>query len=489
MQKQAPTLGRLMAMVLFALSCFGLLLFLWLSFGGAVPLKPKGYQFRATFPEAAMLAHESDVRIAGVLVGRVRDIERAPQGNLTLATIELQRRYAPIASDARAVLRQKGILGETYVELTTGSRTAPRVPDGGLLPRRNVAETVELDEILDTLDPYTRQAFRTWQRTAGAAIDGRGQDVNDALGSLPEFVDSGGDLLTVLDEQRGALQALVRNTGAVFGAVTEREDQLRALIRNSNTVFRSIDREREAFADTWRTFPTFLDESRATFARLERFARDTRPLVRDLRPAFDDLGPTLEAVRDFSPDLRRFFVNFGPLIEASRRSLPATRQIFEGLRPLLGQLGPWLGELNPTLDWIGQHQHTLVDMLANLGGATAARTGSDDPRATGHYLRQFGPTGAETVAVFPTRLAGNRGNAYLHPLELTGPRQAQRGILPAFDCENAGGERDADPDGASGQPACRVQPPYRFNGQLQRFPHIEREDYSRPGSENRPLRP
>ena len=42
MQKQAPSLGRILTMAVFALSCIGLLLFLWLSFGGAIPLKPKG---------------------------------------------------------------------------------------------------------------------------------------------------------------------------------------------------------------------------------------------------------------------------------------------------------------------------------------------------------------------------------------------------------------------------------------------------------------
>ena len=52
MQKQAPTLGRLLVMVGFALSCFGLLLFLWLSFGGPVPLMPKGYRVHASFSEA-----------------------------------------------------------------------------------------------------------------------------------------------------------------------------------------------------------------------------------------------------------------------------------------------------------------------------------------------------------------------------------------------------------------------------------------------------
>ena len=51
MQKQAPTIGRLATMVFFALSCFGLLMFLWLAFGGPTPLKPKGYQMRFAFPE------------------------------------------------------------------------------------------------------------------------------------------------------------------------------------------------------------------------------------------------------------------------------------------------------------------------------------------------------------------------------------------------------------------------------------------------------
>src|SRR6476469_1623948 len=55
MQKQAPSLGRILVMVLFALSCFGLLLFLWLSFGGPVPLKPKGYQATVASPEATQL--------------------------------------------------------------------------------------------------------------------------------------------------------------------------------------------------------------------------------------------------------------------------------------------------------------------------------------------------------------------------------------------------------------------------------------------------
>ena len=41
MNKQVPSLGKILVMVGFALSCFGLLLFLWLAFGGPTPLKPE----------------------------------------------------------------------------------------------------------------------------------------------------------------------------------------------------------------------------------------------------------------------------------------------------------------------------------------------------------------------------------------------------------------------------------------------------------------
>jgi phospholipid/cholesterol/gamma-HCH transport system substrate-binding protein len=476
MQKQAPTLGRLATMVLFALSCFGLLTFLWLAFGGAIPMKPTGYQVRVAFDEATQLASQSDVVIAGIPVGKVARVEPAP--NATIATLNIERRYAPLRRDTRATLRDKTLLGQTYVELTPGSRAATTIPERGLLDQRNVKPTTQLDELLNTLDPYTRKAYGTWQQGMAEAVTDRGDDLNSAIGNLPEFVVAGGDLFAVLDTQKQALGALVRNSGVVFGALSEREDQLRALIENSDTVFTAIQRQREDFAETWNVLPTFLTESRATYRRLERFARETRPLVRDLEPAMRDLRPTLLALRDLSPDLRRLFVNLDPLIDATRESLPAQAEVFQGLRPLLGALGPWLSEVNPTLDWLGQHSHTVSDIFANLGVATQAKTGSRDPLATGHYLRQFSVAGAETLAIHPNRLAANRGNAYINPLSLIGPDQSDRGIIAAFDCKNVSG--DADKRSNEDSPACFNQKPFQFQGKLQKFPQIAGEDYTQP---------
>src|SRR5919206_2865584 len=217
MQKSAPSPAQLITMVVFALSCFGLLLFLWLSFGGPIPLKPKGYQVQVGFPEATTLAIEADVRIAGVSVGKVRKLDVDNGHNRTLATLELDSAYAPLHKDARAILRQKTLLGETYVELTPGR--GAKIPEGGRLADGQVQDTVQLDEIFGALDPQTRKAFQGWQQELAKGIGGDARDFNDALGTLPGFAADANDVLEVLDGQERAVSRLVKNTGVVFGAL------------------------------------------------------------------------------------------------------------------------------------------------------------------------------------------------------------------------------------------------------------------------------
>src|SRR3954471_9503378 len=196
----------------FALSCFGLLLFLWIAFGGNIPLKPKGYRFTTSFSEATQLAEEADVRISGVPVGRVKTIEPDPATGRSDVVVELQARYAPLPSDARAMLRQKTLLGETYVELTPGSPDAAKLPEGGTLPEGQVSDTVELDEIFRAFDPRTRRAFQAWMQQQAAALEGRGRDLNDALGNLGPFAQDAADVAAILARQSGALRRTVANT-------------------------------------------------------------------------------------------------------------------------------------------------------------------------------------------------------------------------------------------------------------------------------------
>ncbi len=488
MQKTAPTFGRILTMVVFALSCFGLLLFLWISFGGNVPMQPKGYRVKAAFPEATQLGLEADVRMAGVNIGKVRvkDIDRA-RPNLTIATMEIDSKYAPLPNDVKAILRLKTLLGETYVELTGGSRTAPKIKEDGWLPQGNVAKTVELDEVFQALDPTTRQAFRNWQRDLAGASQGRGQDLNDAFGSLSSFAVDGDALLTVLDAQSSAVRRLVRNTGVVFGALTQNEDQLRNLIVNAGDTFDATSSQQDKLAQTFKVFPTFIDESKTTLARLQTFAEKTDPLIQDLRPATRDLGPALADLRRLSPDLAKLYVRLGPLVDASKTGLPALRDVLVGAKPLLASSQSFLQELNPILEWLEYHQATVADFIANGGGALVDTVPVRTADERGHYLRQFGPVGPSTVSIASDRRATpgeiERGNAYLLPDALAGPERARRMIFPNFDCyatgEPGNGEYMTKVPDTSDKPSCFLaKPPPVPAGNTRLFPHIVAADYS-----------
>jgi phospholipid/cholesterol/gamma-HCH transport system substrate-binding protein len=415
MIKQAPGIGRIFAMVAFALSCVGILLFLWLSFGGPVPLAPQGYRVHIAFPEATQLAEESDVRISGVKVGKVKSKTEDAKAGFTDTVIELDAPYAPLPRDTNAILRQKTLLGETYVELTPGSRDGPKLEDGGTLPRGQVAETVELDEILRTFDTRTQRDFSRWLDQQGRAVSRSGKHLNDALGNLAPFAEDTRVVLQVLRRQSGSTRALVRDTGAVFEALTERQGQLRDLIVNSNRVFESTAARDAELADTFRVLPTFLRESRTTTRRVTRFADDTNPLVTQLRPAARELSPTLIDLKAISPDLRGLFRDLDPLIRVSRRGLPALERVLDNTRPLLAQVDPFLRNVTPVVDYLGLYKREIVAFFALDAAATQAVEQSPAASRPLHYLRTTNPTSPEILAAYPRRLPTNRSNPYVQP--------------------------------------------------------------------------
>jgi virulence factor Mce-like protein len=252
LNKQAPSPTKILTMVLFAGSCIGLLLFLWISFGGSVPFSAEGYRLKAEFNQAVQLAQESDVRISGVSVGKVISVSLDRHTGLTKAVIQIDHQYAPRPADTHAILRQKSLLGETYIELSPGSRTGPRLADGAMLPRGQISPTVSLDQILSTFDPATRRAFSTWQQQDGIALTNRGQDFNQAFAALYPFATNVDSVLSVLNRDAAATSTLLREGGQVFGALGRSPSQLQGFVRNSNATGRWRRRSEPSRDSRWR---------------------------------------------------------------------------------------------------------------------------------------------------------------------------------------------------------------------------------------------
>lgn len=471
MQKQAPSMGRILVAIGFALSCFALLLFFWIAFGGPTPLKPKSYEFTADFPEATTLAMESDVRIGGVSVGAVKELELAPEGSATRATLEIDPEFAPISEDAKAILRQKTLLGETFVELTGGTEPgaegvpialgaqggatdaeahgAESIPEGGHLASSQVQEATQIDEIFNALDEETRLSFQRWQANAAVAIQDRGLDLNDSFGNLGPFITDASDLLQILRRQKFALKGVVRDTGETFEALTERDRELAGVITGSNATFSALASEDEALAETFQILPTFQRETRLTLDRLDRFKSNTRPLVQDLIPVARDVSPTLRSVRELSPHLRSLFLDLRELVKASKRGLPALRGVVRGLGPVLEALDPFLANLNPVVRYLNFYKTSITDFLSNPGAALGGTLSNVQGQpAARHALRQLAYLSPEILSIYPERLDTNRGNAYLSPSGLNNEASARSGIFPNFDCDPSGGQRLAG-DGGS----------------------------------------
>jgi ABC-type transporter Mla subunit MlaD len=415
MSKRAPSTAQLLVIAGFALSCFGILLFLWITFGGPTPFKAKSYEVKVPFNEATQLAQQSDVRISGVSVGKVQNIEESPDGQQAQATLDIDDKYAPLPRGTRAILRTKTLLGETYVELTPGNADGPKLPDGGTLSSANVAESAQLDEIFRTFNPRTRAAFQEWMQEGAVAIAGRGQSFSNALAELEPFFSEFDKVFRVLDTQRVAVKQLFSNGAVALHALRGRQGELAGLIRNSNAVFQTTaarDRDIEAL---FRAFPTFEDEQKLTFNRLKEFALNSDPLFRQLVPAAKQLSPTLVAFSNLAPQAKGLFEGLETVIDRAPSGFPALRKFLRGDFPvLLRALDPFLRNLNPILTGLGLYKREVTSLTGNVAAATNAVHLSSQGKQT-HYLRLLGPLGPETLATYPNRTTTNRNNAYSQP--------------------------------------------------------------------------
>lgn len=413
MNKQAPSIGQLIAIAGFALSCFGLLLFVWVAFGGPTPLAARGYEVKVPLTQVGQLADQSQVDISGIEVGRVKSIElgEGSEDGTAIVTLDIEPEYAPIPSDTRAILRAKSLLGEGYIELTPGDKRSGMLEDGGQLATAQVAKSVQLDEIYRTFDEKTRQAFMQGAIDNATAMSGRGATLNQTLGVLPGTVTSLTDVLQVVNEQEQDVSKLIRNTGVVFDALSKRQGQLSGMIRNTDTVFTTLADRDQQLKDFFRVFPTFLRESTLTQNRLGSFSDFATPVVRKLVPVAEQLSPTFRASQRLAPVSVRLYTNLKPVIRKAPKAFPSLRAFLDDDAPtLLARLPDYLAELDPVLQTASLYRKEIPSFLANAAAATATSV------EAGNFIRGGVRLGPETYTAYPgTGASSGRVNPYLKP--------------------------------------------------------------------------
>ncbi|WP_354701336.1 hypothetical protein DSM112329_01649 [Paraconexibacter sp. AEG42_29] len=462
MGSKPPSAAAIATAVLFALSCFCATLFVWKAFGGTTPFQAEGYRFRASFgSDATNLTGGSSVRIAGVPVGKVVKVK--PANGRFEATIELKSRYSPIPEDAKATTRIKTLLGETFVELTPGSPTAPKLAEGDSLKAANIGEPQGVDQVLGAFDLETREDFKDFLADLAVGLDGRGRDLNAILGNATPATEQLDRLVRTLDRQQPAVRALIRDAGSALSAVGERASDVQSLVRSGNSLLSATAARNTELTETIKALPPFLREGRVAADQLALVADDARPTLRTLRPVAPLVRPALVEATRLGPQLTGTFKELGPVLDAANPALPALTRTLKVARPLVKTLQDNGRELVPVVQYLNLYRGDLVTALSNLGAATQAKGERGQ-----NYLRVILPLSNELNLGATSRAGTHRGNAYFAP---GGIGKLATG-LEASDCRDAG-----RPNGlviGSGAPPCKVQPGFEFNGKTGYYPQVQR---------------
>jgi virulence factor Mce-like protein len=464
MGREAPRLSLILVAAAFALSCFGFTLFVWKSFGGPTPFKAHGYQVHVLFgSEASQLSPNADVRISGVAVGKVISVKRRGLG--ADALVDIDAAFAPIPADTRAIVRFKTLLGETFVALTPGSPDAPKLKENGTLPRANVADVQQVDRVLGSFDKPTREAFKKFLIDTSKALDGRGGDINNALGHLGPTTESVADLLEILDEQKSSLRRLIADGGVALRATGERGGELQTLITAGNDVFEATASRNREVTRTIQAFPPFLRTTRASLKVIDQASQDIAPTLRALRPVIPLLGPALTQTNRLAPELDRTFRALLPTIAASKRGLPALTRILNAAEPALKVLYVAGRELIPVANFLKLYRRDIVSAAAKTTAAVQGLLPGGDQ----HVLRVVIPINEESVVGIQTRGGNNRHNPYLAPGALA--KLVTAAGLESYDCRNASNGQTVPVLGTPNKP-CVKQAPFKFQKVTRQFPHV-----------------
>ncbi|MCW3014691.1 MAG: hypothetical protein JWO02_1783 [Solirubrobacterales bacterium] len=290
-----------------------------------------GYTVKAELANAGGLRKNSSVKIAGVPAGKIKELEITGK-DTAVATLQIDDGAAPIGTGAKLNVRPTDLLGERYAEIKGGDRSRP-LPSGSMLPQKDTATPVELDDILNMLDVNTRQRLGILVNETGVALTGRGADFNKLLAQLPPSLKDTDKLLRQVAAENAAMKAGIRRADHLSGLVNARRGDLGDLISQASDALDVVAKKRVQLGGTIQNAPGALAELRRTLTNLDAASTQLRPAAADLQATAAPLKATLEALPAFANEAR-------PALDKAKAVSPDLTRLARQARPTVRALEP-----------------------------------------------------------------------------------------------------------------------------------------------------
>ena len=175
---------------------------------GAADFFRGGYHITASFRTAQELKKGDRVKMAGVEIGRVEYVE-LENGRAKVA-MKIQAKYA-IKTDAKAVIKFAGLMGENFVSIDGGSTAAPAIQAGSI-------ETVEQPDLSALMAKLEGVAGGIENLTKSFSTD----NMSSLLGPLTDFIKQNtGPLTAMIANMKLVSDNIARGRGTVGRLITE----------------------------------------------------------------------------------------------------------------------------------------------------------------------------------------------------------------------------------------------------------------------------
>jgi phospholipid/cholesterol/gamma-HCH transport system substrate-binding protein len=275
------------------------------------PLERDNYKVVATFDDVSGLLPDDNVKVAGVVVGKVTEI-KVVDGRARVA-MQIKNQYK-LPSDSSASIRWRNLIGQRYVYLNPGRASTVLTSGNEITKTDSVIDLGELfnrlGPIVATIDPKQVNDFLD---TVSQALDGNTDKISKSIDDLAVLAKS----LSARDETIGRL---VQNLNTVAGTIADRDQQIRVMLDNLVLISQ-----------------TFSDNTQVLDTALQEFGSFSTDLNGILTNNSNEIDRIIDDVHAISVDV------VSPKLQTLDHALKAIdltgQKIFTA-----GRLGEWLNE-------------------------------------------------------------------------------------------------------------------------------------------------
>jgi len=332
----------------------------YLGFAKDIPFT-RPFEVSAVFENAPPIRQGTEVRIAGVNVGKVSGVEAVGEDSPAVkVSMKLEDDALPLHEDAELKARPRIFLeGNLFIDVRPGTPGGEVVGDGHTFPVSQTSAPVQVDQVLGTLQTDTREDLRDLLAGYGEAVKGEpeqgedddqdpstegqtaGQSLNDSL----EF--SAGALRgqaivsdALLGTEPHDLSKLLAGQRRIMAALSSREGLLQGLIVNFNTTMGALAAEQRSLRATVRLLPRVLEAARPALDDLNAAFPSTRAWALELVPGVRELPATIDAAFPWIAQARPLLseAELGGLVDDLRPAVDDFAGFVDGELRLLPEL-------------------------------------------------------------------------------------------------------------------------------------------------------